>query len=71
MARGVRAEVDRHPPPASRRLPAAVAEIMRRVNLKSAIVVSDGYHIRRVKPMLESSGLQVYGSPRPSAPSGN
>jgi uncharacterized SAM-binding protein YcdF (DUF218 family) len=50
---------------------AAVAEIMRRMNLKSAIVVSDGYHIFRVKRMLESSGLQVYGSPRPSAPSGN
>src|SRR5579871_137709 len=38
---------------------AAVAEIMRRMNLKSAIVVSDGYHIFRVKRMLESSGLQV------------
>jgi len=47
---------------------ASVAEIMQRMNLKSAIVVSDGYHIFRVKKMLESSGLQVYGSPRPSAP---
>jgi uncharacterized SAM-binding protein YcdF (DUF218 family) len=47
---------------------AAVAEIMRRMNLKTAIVVSDGYHIFRVKKMLESSGLRVYGSPRPSAP---
>ncbi|HEX5227164.1 MAG TPA: YdcF family protein [Bryobacteraceae bacterium] len=47
---------------------AAVAEIMRRMNLKSAIVVSDGYHIFRVKKMLESSGLKVYGSPRPSTP---
>ena len=47
---------------------AAVAEILRRMNLRSAIVVSDGYHIFRVKKMLESSGLQVYGSPRPSAP---
>lgn len=45
---------------------AAVAEIMRRMNLRSAIVVSDGYHIFRVKKMLESSGLKVYGSPRPS-----
>jgi uncharacterized SAM-binding protein YcdF (DUF218 family) len=49
---------------------AAVAEIMRRMELKSAIVVSDGYHIFRVKKMLESSGMQVYGSPRPSAASG-
>jgi uncharacterized SAM-binding protein YcdF (DUF218 family) len=47
---------------------AAVVEIMRRMNLQSAIIVSDGYHIYRVKKMLESSGLQVYGSPRPSAP---
>lgn len=44
----------------------AVAEIMRRMNLKSAIVVSDGYHIYRVKKMLEASGVRVYGSPRPS-----
>jgi uncharacterized SAM-binding protein YcdF (DUF218 family) len=47
---------------------AAVAEIMRRMNLRSAIVVSDGYHIFRVKKMLESTGMRVYGSPRPSAP---
>jgi uncharacterized SAM-binding protein YcdF (DUF218 family) len=49
---------------------AAVVEIMARMNLKSAIVVSDGYHIFRVKKMLESSGLKVYGSPRPSIPPG-
>jgi uncharacterized SAM-binding protein YcdF (DUF218 family) len=49
---------------------AAVAEIMRRMNLRSAIVVSDGYHIFRVKKMLESSGLKVYGSPRPSSSPG-
>jgi uncharacterized SAM-binding protein YcdF (DUF218 family) len=48
----------------------AVVEIMRRMNLKSAIVVSDGYHIFRVKKMLESSGMRVYGSPRPSIPLG-
>ena len=47
---------------------AAVAEIMRRMSLQSAIVVSDGYHIFRVKKMLESTGLRVYGSPRPSVP---
>ncbi len=49
---------------------AAVGEIMRRMNLKSAILVSDGYHIFRAKRMLESTGLEVYGSPRPSAPPG-
>lgn len=49
---------------------AAVAEIMRRMNLKSCIVVSDGYHIYRVKKMLEFHGLDVYGSPRPSTETG-
>ena len=43
---------------------AASAEIMRRMGLKSCIVVSDGYHIFRAKRMLEARGLQVYGSPR-------
>jgi uncharacterized SAM-binding protein YcdF (DUF218 family) len=40
------------------------AEILRRMDLNSVIVVSDGYHIYRVKEMLESQGLRVYGSPR-------
>jgi len=44
---------------------AAAAEIMRRMNLTSCIVVSDGYHIYRVKKMLEFQGMSVYGSPRP------
>jgi uncharacterized SAM-binding protein YcdF (DUF218 family) len=47
---------------------AAAAEIMRRLDLQSCIVVSDGYHIYRVKKMLESQGMSVYGSPRPSPP---
>jgi len=46
----------------------AAAEIMRRMNLKSCIVVSDGYHIYRVKRMLQSQGMSVYGSPRPEEP---
>ena len=45
---------------------AAVGEIMERRNLTSCIVVSDGYHIFRVKKMLEAKGVRVYGSPRPS-----
>lgn len=45
---------------------AAAAEIMRRMQLRSCIVVSDGYHIYRVKKMLEDRGLTVYGSPRPA-----
>jgi uncharacterized SAM-binding protein YcdF (DUF218 family) len=46
---------------------AAAGEIMRRMGLKSCILVSDGYHIFRAKKMLEFSGITVYGSPRPSA----
>lgn len=45
----------------------AATEIMRRMNFHSCIVVSDGYHIYRVKRVLERRGIQVYGSPRPSA----
>jgi len=45
---------------------AVAGEIMRRMGLKSCILVSDGYHIFRAKKMLEFRGVQVYGSPRPS-----
>jgi uncharacterized SAM-binding protein YcdF (DUF218 family) len=43
---------------------AMASEVMHRMGLSSAIVVSDGYHIFRVKKMLQSRGLLVYGSPR-------
>ena len=46
---------------------AAAGEIMLRHDMKSCIVVSDGYHIYRVKRLLEARGLTVYGSPRPSS----
>jgi uncharacterized SAM-binding protein YcdF (DUF218 family) len=39
-------------------------------NLRSCIVVSDGYHIYRVKRLLEAQGVKVYGSPRPEKPVG-
>jgi uncharacterized SAM-binding protein YcdF (DUF218 family) len=42
----------------------AAAEILKRMGLRSAIVVSDGYHIFRVKRILEQEGFIVYGSPR-------
>ena len=45
----------------------AAAEIMRRMGLGSCILVSDGYHIFRAKRMLQSQGLQVFGSPREAA----
>jgi uncharacterized SAM-binding protein YcdF (DUF218 family) len=43
---------------------AMAGEIMQRMGLRSVIVVSDGYHIFRVKKMLQNRGLEVYGSPR-------
>jgi uncharacterized SAM-binding protein YcdF (DUF218 family) len=45
----------------------AAIETMRRMNLHSAIVVSDGYHIYRVKRVMQAQGIKVYGSPRPPA----
>lgn len=44
---------------------ATAVEIMRRMNFRSCILVSDGYHIFRAKRMLEGQGITVYGSPRP------
>lgn len=43
----------------------AAAEIMDRMRLKSCIVVSDSYHLFRVKRILEEHGLTVHTSPRP------
>src|SRR3954452_8110681 len=40
---------------------AMAGEIMRRMDLRSVIVVSDGYHIYRVKKMLQFRGLNVDG----------
>ena len=40
---------------------------MHTMNMHSCVVVSDGYHIFRVKRLLQSQGIQVYGSPRPGA----
>jgi len=43
---------------------AMAGEIMQRMGLRSVIVVSDGYHIFRVKRILQKRGFEVYGSPR-------
>jgi uncharacterized SAM-binding protein YcdF (DUF218 family) len=43
---------------------ALAGEILSRMGLHSVIVVSDGYHIYRVKKILQSRGFAVYGSPR-------
>ncbi len=45
----------------------AAAETLHRMNLHACIVVSDGYHIFRVKRLLQAHGFVVYGSPRPSS----
>jgi uncharacterized SAM-binding protein YcdF (DUF218 family) len=47
---------------------AAAFEIMQRMELRSCIVVSDGYHIFRAKKYLQAEGLTVFGSPRISGP---
>lgn len=44
-----------------------IAAIMRENGMKSCIAVSDGYHMYRVKKMLEAQGVTVYGSPRAEA----
>ena len=44
---------------------AAIA-LMRQNHWQSCIVVSDGYHIYRIKRMLERVGILAYGSPRPT-----
>lgn len=43
---------------------AAASEILKRMGLRSCIVVSDGYHMFRVKRILERQGFAAYGSPR-------
>jgi uncharacterized SAM-binding protein YcdF (DUF218 family) len=42
----------------------AASEILRRMGLRSCIIVSDGYHIFRVKKILQQEGFAAYGSPR-------
>ena len=44
-----------------------VAAIMNTNGLHTCIAVSDGYHIFRIKKMLERQGFTVYGAPRPQA----
>jgi uncharacterized SAM-binding protein YcdF (DUF218 family) len=44
-----------------------VAVIMRANRMHTCIAVSDGYHIFRIKQMLERQGFTVYGAPRPQA----
>ena len=43
-----------------------VSEMLARNHISSCIVVSDGYHLFRIKRQLASNGITAYGSPRPS-----
>jgi len=42
----------------------AASEILRRMGLRSCIIVSDGYHVFRVKRIMQQKGFAAYGSPR-------
>ena len=42
----------------------AASEILRRMGLRSCIIVSDGYHLFRVKRILQQKGFAAWGSPR-------
>ena len=44
-----------------------IAVIMEANNLKSALLVSDAYHLYRAKLMMEAEGITVYTSPRPDS----
>lgn len=44
-----------------------VAEVLKRNRMKDCVVVSDGYHLFRIKRQLLSRGIVAYGSPRPSS----
>ena len=44
-----------------------VAVIMEANELKSALLVSDAYHLFRAKRMMEREGISVYTSPRPGS----
>jgi uncharacterized SAM-binding protein YcdF (DUF218 family) len=44
-----------------------VAVIMEANDLKSALLVSDAYHLYRAKRMMQQRGIQVFISPRPDS----
>jgi uncharacterized SAM-binding protein YcdF (DUF218 family) len=44
-----------------------VANIMHTNGLRSALVVSDAYHIFRIKQMMANEGVTAYGEPRPDS----
>ncbi|MGH9451264.1 MAG: YdcF family protein [Terriglobia bacterium] len=45
----------------------AVAAILDRLNKRTCIAVSDGFHLYRVKVLFRSDGITAYGSPVPNS----
>jgi uncharacterized SAM-binding protein YcdF (DUF218 family) len=46
----------------------AVTVLMQAKDWKSALVVSDGFHLYRLKQMFEDNGVRAYTSPAPNSP---
>jgi len=44
-----------------------VANIMRTNHMHAALVVSDAYHIFRIKQMMAKEGIEAWGAPRPES----
>ena len=42
-----------------------IMTIMRENGMRSCVAVSDGYHMYRVKLMMQREGMVIYASPRP------
>jgi uncharacterized SAM-binding protein YcdF (DUF218 family) len=51
----------------TRQSAARVANILRANGMHNCLAVSDGYHMFRVKQMLEREAITVYASPRPDS----
>jgi uncharacterized SAM-binding protein YcdF (DUF218 family) len=47
-----------------------VAVIMRANNMRTCVVVSDPYHLYRIKRLMQRQGITTYASPRPYASHG-
>jgi len=44
-----------------------VGAIMHKNHMRTALVVSDAYHIFRIKQMMSAEGVQAFGAPRPDS----
>jgi len=44
-----------------------VGAIMHKNHMRTALVVSDAYHIFRIKQMMAAEGVQAFGAPRPDS----